>query len=129
LTDHCNKYASTLNFQLGDVIELLHEADINEKTKKEDWLYGRCERTKQKGQFPFDAVYVLPTYERPPTDFLVYNPHSPSNEIPDGMAFFQQLFKAMSLSETNTLPKKRGVVVLSKGTIGRHGGFGLDTSA
>ncbi|ELU03018.1 hypothetical protein CAPTEDRAFT_175577 [Capitella teleta] len=110
MEDHSDKYSATLNFELGDVIELLNESEINEKTKKADWLYGRCERTKQKGQFPFDAVYVLPTYERPPIKFL-------------------DMFVSMSRAETNTLPKKRGVVVISQGTIGRHGGHGIDTSA
>ena len=62
---------STFSFRQGDIIELLDEIEINEKSKKEEWLYGRCERTNIKGQFPFECVYVLPTYERPPDDFLV----------------------------------------------------------
>lgn len=53
-------------FGQGDVIKLEDEDAL-----KEDWCIGTNEKTQVKGTFPYDAVYVLPTLERPPDEFLV----------------------------------------------------------
>lgn len=34
------------------------------------WCVGRCERTQQRGDFPVEAVYVLPCLTQPSTDIL-----------------------------------------------------------
>ena len=41
----------------------------------------------------------------------------------------QKMFGGMSRNDTDTLPRKRGAVVISEGTIGRHAGHGLETAA
>lgn len=35
------------------------------------WCVGYCERTGEKGDFPAETVYVLPTLSKPPVDILV----------------------------------------------------------
>ena len=35
------------------------------------WCTGTCERTEDRGDFPAEAVYVLPCLSRPPDDILV----------------------------------------------------------
>ena len=35
------------------------------------WCYGECERTKKKGDFPTECIYVLPTITKPPMEVLV----------------------------------------------------------
>ena len=34
------------------------------------WCVGTCERTDQRGDFPAEAVYVLPCLTKPPSDIL-----------------------------------------------------------
>jgi myosin-7 len=35
------------------------------------WCVGTVERTEEKGDFPAEAVYVLPCLTKPPADILV----------------------------------------------------------
>ena len=70
--DHSTKVVSggaTFRIAQGDVLELLDET--KQRHLKEDWMYGRSERTGETGAFPFDCVYIIPTFEKPPEDFLV----------------------------------------------------------
>ena len=60
----------SFHFRQGDVIYLPEEENVNE-ARHDDWAVGVCERTKQKGRFPMDCVYVLPCVDKPPDAFLV----------------------------------------------------------
>jgi len=53
----------------GDVVELMDE--LQQNALKDDWMYGRCERTGLCGGFPYDSIYILPTCVKPPSDFMV----------------------------------------------------------
>jgi len=53
----------------GDVVELMDE--LQQHALKDDWMYGRCERTGICGGFPYDSIYILPTCEKPPPEFMV----------------------------------------------------------
>lgn len=110
LQDHTTQVESggaMFRIAQGDVLELLDE--MTQRHLKEDWMYGRCERTGQAGSFPFDCVYIFPTCEKPPAEFLA-------------------MFKVMSSADVSTLPRKRGAVVLATETIGRHGGHGIQSA-
>jgi hypothetical protein len=54
----------------GDVIEL-EVGHTGESVMSSEWSEGMCERTKQKGCFPVESVYVLPAIQRPTSDILV----------------------------------------------------------
>lgn len=54
----------------GDVIEL-EEGKVGESVMSGEWGEGKCERTRMKGCFPVESVYVLPAIERPTSDILV----------------------------------------------------------
>ena len=58
-----------LNLKKGDLIIL---QDMNgEQVMTSGWCNGYCERTRQRGDFPSECVYVLPTLEKPQRDILV----------------------------------------------------------
>ncbi|XP_072432946.1 myosin VIIAa isoform X3 [Chiloscyllium punctatum] len=57
-----------LSFQKGDLILLDH--DTGEQVMTCGWGHGMNERTKQKGDFPTDCVYVLPTVTKPPAEIV-----------------------------------------------------------
>ena len=59
-----------LNFVKGDLI-LLDEDTSGEAVLTSGWCTGTCERTEERGDFPAEAVYVLPCLSRPPDDILV----------------------------------------------------------
>ena len=61
--------AAFLSFSKGDLI-LLEEHD-GEHVLNSGWAYGANDRTKQRGDFPADYVYVLPTVTRPQYDIVV----------------------------------------------------------
>ena len=61
---------SFLSFQKGDLIQL--ESEDGEDIMNTRWCYGECERTKKKGDFPAECVYVLPAITKPPIEILVY---------------------------------------------------------
>ncbi|XP_071481715.1 myosin-VIIa-like [Diadema antillarum] len=55
--------SSYLNFQRGDLIIL--EQENGEQGMNSGWCYGQNDRTNQKGDFPAECVYVLPTKTKP----------------------------------------------------------------
>nr|XP_054590278.1 unconventional myosin-VIIa isoform X2 [Nothobranchius furzeri] len=57
-----------LSFSKGDLI-ILDEHD-GEHVMNSGWAHGVNDRTKQKGDFPADFVYVLPTITRPQYDIV-----------------------------------------------------------
>jgi hypothetical protein len=59
-----------LNFVKGDLI-LLDEDTSGEAVLTSGWCTGTCERNEERGDFPAEAVYVLPCLSRPPDDILV----------------------------------------------------------
>uniref|UniRef100_A0A7N8XXN1 Myosin VIIAa n=1 Tax=Mastacembelus armatus TaxID=205130 RepID=A0A7N8XXN1_9TELE len=52
-----------LSFLKGDLIVL--DQDTGEQVLNSGWAHGINERTNQRGDFPADCVYVLPTMTRP----------------------------------------------------------------
>lgn len=58
-----------LSFLKGDLI-ILDEHD-GEHVMNSGWAHGINDRTKQRGNFPADCVYVLPTVTRPQYDIVV----------------------------------------------------------
>jgi len=61
--------SSFLSFQKGDLIQL--ESEDGEDIMSTGWCFGECERTKKKGDFPAECVYVLPAISKPPLEVLV----------------------------------------------------------
>ncbi|XP_053241397.1 unconventional myosin-VIIa isoform X1 [Podarcis raffonei] len=57
-----------LSFLKGDLIIL--DQDTGENVMNSGWANGINERTKQKGDFPTDSVYVLPTVTMPPMEIV-----------------------------------------------------------
>lgn len=53
----------------GDLILL--DQDTGEQVMTSGWAHGTNDRTKQRGDFPADCVYVLPTIIRPSPDIVV----------------------------------------------------------
>lgn len=62
--------SSFLNFQKGDLITLEDE-NTGETVLNSGWCIGLCDRTGEKGDFPAETVYVLPSLTKPPNDILV----------------------------------------------------------
>lgn len=63
--------SSFLNFQKGDLI-ILEDESTGEIVLNSGWYVGTCERTGEKGDFPAETVYVLPSLTKPPNDILVH---------------------------------------------------------
>lgn len=61
-----NDNTTFLTFQKGDLITLEDDG-----CDDSGWCVGICERTGEKGDFPAETVYVLPTLSKPPNDILV----------------------------------------------------------
>ncbi|XP_077942261.1 myosin VIIAa isoform X1 [Gasterosteus aculeatus] len=57
-----------LSFMKGDLILL--DQDTGEQVLNSGWAHGINERTNQRGDFPADCVYVLPSVTRPQQDIL-----------------------------------------------------------
>ncbi|XP_042543504.1 unconventional myosin-VIIa [Dipodomys spectabilis] len=57
-----------LSFAKGDLIILDH--DTGEQVMTSGWANGINERTKQRGDFPTDCVYVMPTVTMPPREIV-----------------------------------------------------------
>ncbi|XP_073072084.1 unconventional myosin-VIIa isoform X4 [Manis javanica] len=57
-----------LSFAKGDLIILDH--DTGEQVMNSGWANGINERTKQRGDFPTDCVYVMPTVTLPPQEIV-----------------------------------------------------------
>lgn len=62
--------SSFLSFRKGDLI-ILEDESSGETVINSGWCVGRCERTGEKGDFPAETVYVLPSLTKPPNDILV----------------------------------------------------------
>lgn len=62
--------SSFLTFQKGDLI-VLEEESTGETVLNSGWCVGSCDRTDEKGDFPAETVYVLPSLTKPPNDILV----------------------------------------------------------
>uniref|UniRef100_A0A8C3EFD1 Myosin VIIA n=1 Tax=Corvus moneduloides TaxID=1196302 RepID=A0A8C3EFD1_CORMO len=58
-----------LSFLKGDLIVL--DQDTGEQVMNSGWANGFNERTKQRGDFPTDSVYVLPTVTMPPLEIAL----------------------------------------------------------
>uniref|UniRef100_A0A8C3KAC2 Myosin VIIA n=1 Tax=Calidris pygmaea TaxID=425635 RepID=A0A8C3KAC2_9CHAR len=58
-----------LSFLKGDLIVL--DQDTGEHVMNSGWANGFNERTKQRGDFPTDSVYVLPTVTMPPLEIAL----------------------------------------------------------
>uniref|UniRef100_A0A348G641 Myosin VIIa n=1 Tax=Odontomachus monticola TaxID=613454 RepID=A0A348G641_ODOMO len=61
--------SSFLTFQKGDLI-VLEDESTGETVLNSGWCVGTCERTGEKGDFPAETVYVLPSLTKPPNDIL-----------------------------------------------------------
>ncbi|KAG5837074.1 hypothetical protein ANANG_G00235400 [Anguilla anguilla] len=57
-----------LSFAKGDLILL--DQETGEQVMNSGWAHGINDRTKQRGDFPADCVYVLPTVTRPLPDIV-----------------------------------------------------------
>ncbi|KAM8835793.1 unconventional myosin-VIIa isoform 1-T1 [Synchiropus picturatus] len=57
-----------LSFSKGDLIIL--DEHNGEHVLTSGWAHGVNDRTKQRGDFPADCVYVLPSVSRPPYDIV-----------------------------------------------------------
>ncbi|KAM7412555.1 hypothetical protein PAMA_020098 [Pampus argenteus] len=57
-----------LSFLKGDLILL--DQDTGEQVLNSGWAHGINERTNQRGDFPADCVYVLPTVTRPQQEIV-----------------------------------------------------------
>jgi myosin-7 len=106
--DDSRTSSGVFHLRQGDVVELMDEMQQQDKLK-DDWMYGRCERSGLCAAFPFDCVYIIPTCERPPPDFMA-------------------MFTSMSRAYVNTLPRKRATVILTTQTIGRYAGYGVQSA-
>ncbi|KAJ9584916.1 hypothetical protein L9F63_020722 [Diploptera punctata] len=60
---------TVLMLKKGDLIQLT-PGNLGAKVLAGEWCEGVCERTKVKGYFPSDAVYVLPAIKQPSADIL-----------------------------------------------------------
>lgn len=58
-----------LSFLKGDLIVL--DQDTGEQVLHSGWAHGINERSKQRGDFPADCVYVLPTMIHPQPELVV----------------------------------------------------------
>ncbi|XP_054284599.1 myosin-VIIa [Macrosteles quadrilineatus] len=61
--------SSFLSFRKGDLI-VLEDDSTGETVMNSGWCVGRCERTGERGDFPAETVYVLPTVSKPHNDIL-----------------------------------------------------------
>ena len=67
-SDLTKSSVDTFRLRHGDVVELMDE--LQQNALKDDWMYGRCERTGLCGGFPYDSIYILPTCQKPPPEFM-----------------------------------------------------------
>ncbi|XP_048023383.1 unconventional myosin-VIIa [Megalobrama amblycephala] len=67
--------SSFLRFSKGDLIFL--DEQTGEQVLTSGWAHGVNDRTKKRGDFPADSVYVLPTITRPQYDIVTLITMSP----------------------------------------------------
>lgn len=58
-----------LSFSKGDLIVL--DQDTGEQVLNSGWAHGVNQRSKRRGDFPADCVYVLPTMIHPQPELVV----------------------------------------------------------
>ncbi|XP_044016052.1 myosin-VIIa isoform X1 [Aphidius gifuensis] len=58
-----------LNFNKGDLI-ILDDDNTGESVLNNGWCIGISDKTGEKGDFPAETVYVLPSLTKPPNDIL-----------------------------------------------------------
>eukprot|EP00112_Aurelia_sp_Birch-Aquarium-sp1_P006477 Seg1715.10 transcript_id=Seg1715.10/GoldUCD/mRNA.D3Y31 product=Myosin-VIIa protein_id=Seg1715.10/GoldUCD/D3Y31 len=69
MVDYENKGdGNFLNLQRGDLILL--ENETGENVMSSSWCNGTCDRTNKNGDFPCEAVYVIPTLDKPTTEIM-----------------------------------------------------------
>eukprot|EP00112_Aurelia_sp_Birch-Aquarium-sp1_P015328 Seg339.1 transcript_id=Seg339.1/GoldUCD/mRNA.D3Y31 product=Myosin-VIIa protein_id=Seg339.1/GoldUCD/D3Y31 len=69
MVDYENKGdGNFLNLQRGDLILL--ENETGENVMSSSWCNGTCDRTNKTGDFPCEAVYVIPTLDKPTTEIM-----------------------------------------------------------
>ncbi|XP_074658425.1 myosin-VIIa-like [Tubulanus polymorphus] len=79
IQDYTSGQGSTfLSFQKGDLILL--DQENGDSVLNSGWCYGECTRTKQRGDFPAECVYVLPTITKPPPEILSLFAQSPGEQ-------------------------------------------------
>ncbi|XP_055853290.1 myosin-VIIa [Episyrphus balteatus] len=61
--------SSFLSFLKGDLI-ILEDESTGDAVLNNGWCIGRCDRSQERGDFPAETVYVLPTLSKPPPDIL-----------------------------------------------------------
>ncbi|KAM9853201.1 myosin VIIAa isoform 2-T2 [Aulostomus maculatus] len=66
--DPAGEQSTFLSFLKGDLILL--DQDTGEQVLNSGWAHGVNERTNQRGDFPADCVYVLPTMTRPQQEIV-----------------------------------------------------------
>uniref|UniRef100_A0A8C7NP98 Myosin VIIA n=1 Tax=Oncorhynchus mykiss TaxID=8022 RepID=A0A8C7NP98_ONCMY len=69
LLDSGGEDSTFLSFSKGDLILL--DEHCGEQVMTSGWAHGVNDRTKQRGDFPADCVYVLPTFTRPQYDIAL----------------------------------------------------------
>ncbi|XP_015243373.1 PREDICTED: unconventional myosin-VIIa-like [Cyprinodon variegatus] len=89
-----------LSFCKGDLI-ILDEHD-GEHVMNSGWAHGINDRTKQRGDFPADAVYVLPTITRPQYDIVALVTMTP-NQRRESLSLSQTSLSEMDKSKAYTL--------------------------
>uniref|UniRef100_A0AAY5KPM6 Myosin VIIAb n=1 Tax=Esox lucius TaxID=8010 RepID=A0AAY5KPM6_ESOLU len=73
LLDSGGEDSTFLSFSKGDLIIL--DEHCGEQVMTSGWAHGVNDRTKHRGDFPADCVYVLPTVTRPQYDIVVGGDH------------------------------------------------------
>lgn len=74
-----------LSFSKGDLIIL--DEHNGEHVMNSGWAHGINDRTKQRGDFPADCVYVLPTITRPQYDLVVSLTTTTTKELQKSMFY------------------------------------------
>ncbi|XP_066501283.1 unconventional myosin-VIIa isoform X2 [Hoplias malabaricus] len=80
--------SSFLSFSKGDLILL--DEHTGEHVLTSGWAHGVNDRTKKRGDFPADSVYVLPTVTRPQYDIVALVTMSP-DQRKESISLSQQL--------------------------------------
>lgn len=87
--------SSFLSFFKGDLI-ILEDESTGESVINARWCIGRCDRTQERGEFPAEAVYVLPTLTRPPADIIML---LSSKDCENGKLFHSSINPAYSTDQ------------------------------
>ncbi|KAJ8347802.1 hypothetical protein SKAU_G00263910 [Synaphobranchus kaupii] len=75
------KDSTFLSFAKGDLI-LLDQDFTGEQVMNSGWVHGVNDRTKERGDFPADLVYVLPCVTRPQYNLVALVTMSPDQHRP-----------------------------------------------